>query len=406
MSLKKNIMYLVVVQLFNYVVPLLQLPYLSRSLGVELFGVVTFSISIVQLINIVTDYGFNLYMSQKIAGGENSAEKIGGFIYATTIIKFLLLLLSILVFFIYIFNSNKYENHLAFMLITVVTIIMNAFMPLWLFQGIERLDVYSKIIVSCRLIFLGLLVFFVKTESDFILIAVLNAFQSFFILFFCCYYIYVKGYRVRRLICDDVISLAKDGFEFFISRISVSLYTTGCSVYLGIFGEIKQVAYYNAAEQLYKAGQQIFVPFNQALYPYMVRTKRYDVFWKTFSICLLIAILGSVFGFTFGNIVLRVIFGDSYTAASMILNIFMISIILNTAAILMGYPALIPLKGARQANLSVLYVGILQLCLFFIIYFCFIEVNAEVMAGTVLICEFFVLIIRLYFYKKLICRNG
>ena len=91
MSLKKNIMYLGVVQLFNYVVPLLQLPYLSRTLGVELFGIVTFSISMIQLINIVTDYGFNLYMSQKIAGGDNSAEKIGGFIYATTIIKTLLL---------------------------------------------------------------------------------------------------------------------------------------------------------------------------------------------------------------------------------------------------------------------------------------------------------------------------
>lgn len=401
MSLKKNIMYLGVVQLFNYVVPLLQLPYLSRTLGVELFGIVTFSISMIQLINIVTDYGFNLYMSQKIAGGDNSAEKIGGFIYATTIIKTLLLLLSITIFFVYILNSDKYKIYLSFMLITTITIIMNAFIPLWLFQGIERLDIYSKIVVSSRLTFLAVIIFFVKSEADFNFIAILNALQSFSILMFCIYYLYAKGYRAKPISNSNVIKLVKDGFEFFISRVSVSLYTAGCSVYLGVFGEIKQVAYYTAAEQLYKAGQQVFVPFTQALYPYMVRTKRYDVFWKVFFICFFIATAGSVFGFIFGKEILGILFGSSYVSANIILNVFMVSIVLNTAAILIGYPALIPLNGSRQANLSVLYAGLLQLCLFSLIYFLSNDINAELIAGTVLICELFVLCVRLYFYKKL-----
>ncbi|HEI8572415.1 TPA: oligosaccharide flippase family protein, partial [Morganella morganii] len=70
MSLKKNILNLLGTQVVSYLIPLLQLPYLSRVLGGELLGLYIFSISIINLYNIITAYGFDLSISKRIAEGE------------------------------------------------------------------------------------------------------------------------------------------------------------------------------------------------------------------------------------------------------------------------------------------------------------------------------------------------
>ncbi|EJZ2267938.1 oligosaccharide flippase family protein, partial [Escherichia albertii] len=44
-TLKKNVISLGMVQIFIYIIPLLQFPYLTRTLGVDCFGVVAYSLS-------------------------------------------------------------------------------------------------------------------------------------------------------------------------------------------------------------------------------------------------------------------------------------------------------------------------------------------------------------------------
>ncbi|EIH0305404.1 oligosaccharide flippase family protein, partial [Escherichia coli] len=59
-TLIKNIFYLFIVQIINYVAPFLVLPYLSRVLSVDNFGLLMMIISASSIALIVTDYGFSL----------------------------------------------------------------------------------------------------------------------------------------------------------------------------------------------------------------------------------------------------------------------------------------------------------------------------------------------------------
>ena len=61
----KNFCSLSVLQGFNYILPLLVLPYLIRTVGLNYFGVLMFSQSIINYFIIIVDYGFNLSATRK-----------------------------------------------------------------------------------------------------------------------------------------------------------------------------------------------------------------------------------------------------------------------------------------------------------------------------------------------------
>ena len=64
--LKKNLSYLFILQNFNYIIPLLLLPYLTHTLGAENFGKITFVQAFITYFILITDFGFNTSATQDI----------------------------------------------------------------------------------------------------------------------------------------------------------------------------------------------------------------------------------------------------------------------------------------------------------------------------------------------------
>ncbi len=65
--LRDNIMALGVVQLSNYAIPLITLPYLTRVLGPEAYGKVAFAQVLMAYFILLTDYGFSWSATRKIS---------------------------------------------------------------------------------------------------------------------------------------------------------------------------------------------------------------------------------------------------------------------------------------------------------------------------------------------------
>ena len=66
-SLRRNIRALYVIQLSNYIAPLLTLPWLTRVLGPAQFGRLGFCLAVSNYLVLLADYGFNLSATRAIA---------------------------------------------------------------------------------------------------------------------------------------------------------------------------------------------------------------------------------------------------------------------------------------------------------------------------------------------------
>ncbi|EIK6010526.1 oligosaccharide flippase family protein, partial [Salmonella enterica] len=94
MSLRKNISGLAVAQIFSYIVPLLQFPYLSRIVGDSFLGAIIFMLSISQMAMVLTDYGFDLSIGEQIARGRKNKKWLSVFYCQVAVIKTILLIFA------------------------------------------------------------------------------------------------------------------------------------------------------------------------------------------------------------------------------------------------------------------------------------------------------------------------
>lgn len=385
-SLKGNVLNLFISNGASFLVPLLQIPYLTRTLGAEEFGLYIFSYSIITFMMIITDYGFELYAPGKIIKNEIDVDVIFTHVL---IIKSALFIISA-AFILMIFISTKYYiGRLDILTWLVLAVFFNSFSMLWLFQANEVIYVYSRITVVTKLIAVGLIYLFVKSSNDlnivFAIICITNAATLIISFAFCKNRFQLKFVRIKL---HETLTLAKEAFEYFASRLGVSIYSALGGFVIGAFsGSLIQVAYYGAAHQLYSAGLQTLSAISTPLLPYMVRTKNFRVLYKIVALSLFLTAMGASIGFLWGDFILSAIYGEDFSAAKPVLNVFMVTVFFSVLGQQIGYPALVPLGKGRQANLSVIYAGIAQAIMIGVIVMLKLNITAVMIAVTYLVCD-------------------
>ena len=378
-------------QLANYLLPFLIIPFLTRTLGVSLYGVVAFGLALVQIACIVTDFGFNLSATRQIASHSDDREFIRKVIGAVHVCKFFLLVPIGLLFLVFIFSQEqKYGEHASFFFLLLMPVVGQTFQPIWFFQGIERMGFITVFLVLARSSYVVLAILWVSVPEDYVWVAIANGVAQILGALVAVGFMVRLGYApiwpdwpfVRRIFTESV--------EFFWSRAAVATYTAGGVFFMGIVYTPINVAYYSAAEQLYKGAQALLQPLTQALYPYMVKRKDVMIFFRVFTVVTLLALVGCGIGLVTGNWFLVLIFGEDFSQSYPLLCIFLIAFCVVAPSVLLGYPFLGAFGDSKSANRSVIIGGGIQVVVLTFLYLSGIT-EGLVVALSVLLVEVFVL---------------
>ncbi|MBQ0395980.1 oligosaccharide flippase family protein, partial [Proteus mirabilis] len=308
----------------------------------------------ISIATVITNYGLDISVAKRIAEGENKKENLNEFLYQVNIIKSFICFFTIIIVAYILYATNYFTDNPTNIYIILLSIVFSSYNLIWLFQGLEKIYIYSRITIVTRLLSMFLIIITIKSSSDFSLLLLLNFLQILVSIIASYYIIFNWNLKFKTCSIKKSIFLFKESTEYFISRVGVTLYSSACSFFLGIFsGSLHQVAIYGTAEQLYRAGVYLMSAISSPLTPYMARTKNYTIFWKIVVFTLIITILGASIGFVFGDDIIRLIYGSKFNDSYSILNVFMLTIIISVMGMFFGYPALIPIGKTKIANYSV-----------------------------------------------------
>lgn len=356
------------IQLANQILPLIMVPYLTRVLGTHLYGVVAFGLAIVNVATVVTDYGFNLSATLQISKHRDRIRYVNRIIGAVFLSKAFLLALVLPGVFIYAWASQKYSAYSVFLAFLCIPIIAQTFQPVWFFQGIERMGYIAIFTLASRVAYIALVLFFVKQQTDYFVLALLNGISQAVALGLALFLLFKAGFKPAWPGVRFTVLIARDSTQFFWSRAAFSTYTAGATLFLGLVSTANQVAYYSAADQLYRGAQSVFAPFSQALYPNMVRTRNFKLLFSVIRWSLIVAVIGTIVGIFFGARIIELIFGAAFAPSYPVLLVLLAAVCVSTPSVLLGYPLLGALGRTRTANNSVLIGGGIQLVLLCVCY--------------------------------------
>lgn len=266
-SVSRNIFFLGITQIVNYLFPLLTLPFLVKTLGNFEWGKIAFAQALIAYFILIVDYGFNISATRKIAVALNDKKALRHVFYNTIYSKVILLLISGVFLLIFTIGVPKFSKDALLYWFFFGSVIGNLFYPQWFFQGIEKMQYITIINFVIKLIFTGLIFLLVDDKTDSLLVGFLSGISYIVpgvIAFFIAKKIVGNPLRVR--LTDIKIEMI-EGFHLFVSSAMTSILTSASVFILGLMSSEEIVGGYSAIDRLIKACIMVFIPITTGIYP-------------------------------------------------------------------------------------------------------------------------------------------
>lgn len=401
-KLVSNFSSLSFLQIFSYVLPLITLPYLVRVLGIEKFGLVMFAQAFIAFLSILVDYGFDLSATREISIHRHNKKKITEIFSSIMILKSGLILVSFLVLNVVIFSFEQFSNDPKLYYATFLIIVGQAMFPVWYFQGLESMKYVAIINIVSKTIFAVLIFVVIQEPEDYIYVPIFNGLGAIVGGSLSLYILYQKfeqtfyfaKYRVlKRYLIDSS--------GFFLSRASVTVYTSLNVLVLGLLTNSTMVGYYSIAEKLYQALQGLYHPLVLTIYPYFSHNQNIDLFVKLFSYIVLIhlALFGVVFYLS--NDIISLLFQLTNREIVQVFYLLLISSIFHVPSMFLGYPFLAAFGFPKHANIAVVYGGLFHVILLsFLILIPSDYPSIYSVSGAVIATELFILVLRIIYIRQ------
>jgi PST family polysaccharide transporter len=388
--LAKNTLAASVTQLANFL-PLLLLPVLTQRLGIASFGSVAMVLSLSQLSLIITDFGYGLSSTYRIACHREDRILIGRLLGSVFVGKIPLVATASLISLLIPVLIPSYQEDFPIFALGILAIVGQAYQANWLFIGLERMKVVTVYSLSTKAIYLLIVLLYVHDANDAWLVILGWGVAQLAAAGLSILQIYRCGYYVARPQMHEVAQEFRTALPFFTSRIAVATYTSAATTIVGLSGQIQAAQFY-ACQQVYRVGSAL--PVNQVLYPFMAKTRNWRVFLLvTFGSALALALVAGLLASCSG-FVLQHALGNDFIAAQKTFIIMLAAMVASYLAAAFGYPAFAALDRLDQANRTVLQASIANILLLTCLYV-IDQINAQNVALAILATELLVLVLRI-----------
>lgn len=363
-TLVKNIFSLSGIQVINYIIPVLIVPYIVRIIGPSSYGLINFAQGITAYFIIIVNYSYDLSATREVSLNRNNKDKLSEIFSSVLFSKIILFLVTSLIYFPLICLIPRLKTHFILFLFSYLIIVGNILLPIWLFQGLEKLSRLSIFYFLVKLLYALLILTLIRDAKDYILIPLILSISQ-LVVGFTAFLYAIKIFKVSLIFINknQIKKSLTNGWNLFLSSISTNIYASSNIVILGLFSSNLNVGYFSAASKIIIVIQSLLlVPMNQSFFPRisnLMNNKKEQGIIVLKNLTFFVGIImffASLLIFLFSDIIINIVFGSKFIYASQTLKIMAFLPFVIGLNNVFGIQGLINLKMDKQF-LIVTFVG-------------------------------------------------
>lgn len=363
----KNVAYLGFVQVVNYIFPLITVPYVSRIISPESFGIINYATAFMTYFAMLIGYGFDLTATRRIAQNSddiNYRDKVFSEVLNARLVLFFF---SFLLFLVAIIFIEPLKINLTVTTLLFILCLSNVLTPQYIYQGMQNLTIYAKANFVRGIISTILILFFINKQSDYVYLVSINVILT--ISFSIFFFFHAKRiYKLKFNFIPLKTTLITIWHEkiIFLSTVLISLYTTTNIVLLGFFDSIENVGFFTIAQNLVNISTTVLTaPLASALYPYLgtafskSKENGLEVSKRILPIIFYLIVICSFILFLGAPVIVEILYGIKFKNSTLPMQIMSFSPLIMSLSNFFGIQVMLNL------NLDKLFFKLTAMCSFF-----------------------------------------
>ena len=299
-TILENFSWVTAVEVFMLLAPFITYPYLTKVLGLELYGLVISAQVLASYATLIIDFGSNSVVAKHVSINRHDNDMLSEIVSSVFTVRSFLWVVCFVIYITVVLLVKTYRNEWLLFLFTYGLTLHDVLFPRYFFQGIEKMRISSIINIGIKLLFILLVFVVVRSEDDYLYVPLLYTagytlagVVSMYIIFGKMklrFYIppvnrmmiYVKD--SAAIFATDIIRTVKDKFNYF---------------FLGGYSGMANVVVYDLGIKLNSIIVKPIQIIGQVLFPRFAKTrdtrKLNIMTWVVFFITLATVILVNIF---------------------------------------------------------------------------------------------------------------
>lgn len=359
----KNTTWLFIFNIAKILFPFITLPYLTRVLSTETYGVVTYVKTVMTYMQIFVDFGFVLSGTKDIvkALSKKKDNELGIVVGDTMISRIILGLVGFIITLILSLIIPILKENILYNILSYFVVFESIFLMDFLFRGFERMHVIAIRFIVMKILSSILTFILIKNDSNLLLIPILDIISSTIAVALVWSEYHKLNIRIKVSSLKNVIIKIKESFVYFLSNAASTSFNALGTIIIGIMLTKTQVAYWGICMQIIGTIQALYNPICDGIYPEMIRTKNISIIRKVLKIFIPLIIIGSIATYLLAPLGIKILGGTKYTLAVPILRMLIPCLIISFPAMIFGWPTVGAIGDPKDVTKSTIISIILNI---------------------------------------------
>ena len=357
----KNTVMLYLLSAAKILFPFITLPYLTRVFSVEVYGIVAYTKSIMQYMQIVIDFGFMLSGTKSIVKVRDNKEELSRETSDILAARLILVGLSLIVTLTITYSIPILKGYELFSTLMYANVALTIFLFDYLFRGLEKMQVITKRFVIMKAISTLLTFVLIHDDSDIYLIPVLDITGSLVAILWIMDEIKTLGIQIGFSTFPRAWNKLRESAVYFISSMATTAFGALNTFLIGVFMSAADIAYWSVCMQIIGGIQSMYSPIVDGIYPEMMKKASFRMIMKCLVVFMPIIIFVCTIAYVFAEVGLQIVGGKEYTAAAYVFRALIPIMAFGFPAMLLGWPALGAINKEKQVTFTTLFAAVVQI---------------------------------------------